>query len=777
MTMTTSPTPQNQKSPNKFAKLGARSVIYLAIAAQISGCISMPRTASEPNVDTIRSNLGSAGPVPGGADLGVIDVDAGYESEDMFLLRPLTSPGKLPAKQIAPFDLNQSGIFDTLRILIEGTGLTLKIEGGLQGSEAYGSATMFDVQGSLTEVIENLSESMGFFWSVRKNTLLIQPEQQFVVALPPALADDNTASLTNTLQFLGARETYIDRMAGTLVFKANRTALAKIEPYLNTIRETRSMIVYAINIFQVDLKDNSELGIQWNRLGWTGPGAGMPGAATAGAGAGAGAGSGAVNTGTGTTLSPGGGVQSTGTPVGDAASAVTSLVDVGKSLQAGISGSGLGVVLSTARFTIDNLINFLKTQGTVQTLSQPRIAIMNNTIGTLSVGRTTTYISRIGTTYSTSLNQITTETKDLETGIDIQVKGQTSDNTVITSLDMKVIDLISLTPVVALGTNAATPDVAKRKANQIIRTSPGEMFVMGGITLTRDSRNDTRGVANNGRTMESTKSELVLALRTQIIRFLPKGEKAKRDAAKRRAEMQGNDPFLPPTAPSAPASPAPVQRSAPRAILSEGVVIEPPRRQMPPPRVIQPAPAPATTPSRPMPAEPPSEPLRLRMSEPGDDFDEKPAIAKAGSTKKTAISERAENLLLKFASQLSAGSLESIALIKSINERYFPIAMRHYPDADRRRAPAEHGQHFAIASLDRSTGYAPRTAQHQPVNRIDAAAMAALAEPELRLRSSDVAMASNDHSGQYRPLRTPARYTANYVTGPDDNFLSMGRGN
>lgn len=98
---------------------------------------------------------------------------------------------------------------------------------------------------------------MGIFYSVRNNTLFLQQEQQFIVELPPALSEDNAAGLANTLQHLGAKDPYVDRLNRSLVFKTNRKALSRIESYLQKVRENRALIVYSIDIFQVDLKDNS----------------------------------------------------------------------------------------------------------------------------------------------------------------------------------------------------------------------------------------------------------------------------------------------------------------------------------------------------------------------------------------------------------------------------------------------------------------------------------------------------------------------------------------
>jgi hypothetical protein len=477
----------------------SKGVVCVAVALILSACTTLPRPMLEPDVgpDALKP--------PTALDNDFVDVEAGFESGDMFMLRPLGDTGKLPDKSVAPFSLNEVGVYDTLRMLVADTGLALNIEGGTRGGENYGAVSMFDVHGKLQDVLDTLSESMGFFYSVRKNTLHIEPDRQFIVSLPPALSDDNMAGLTNTLQFLGAKETYIDRLNRSLVFRANRQTLTKVETYLNNVRQSRSMIIYAMNIFQVDLKHNSDTGIQWNQAGWaTAPGATISTSSTTGAASSAGGAAGGTASG------------SAGATAGSVASAV------GTKLAATGTGLGVGMVLSTAHFNIDMLVNFLKTQGTVKAISQPRIGVMNGTKGTLSVGQTLTYVSKVGTTYATSLNQITTETKDLKTGVDISVYGDVSDNTVYTHLDLKISDVVKINKYTAMGTDLTLPQTVNRDLNTVVRARPGDMILVGGITIDRDSREDDSGISKNGVSTEVSRSEMVLALKTKVINFLPK---------------------------------------------------------------------------------------------------------------------------------------------------------------------------------------------------------------------------------------------------------------
>lgn len=474
----------------RWSALGAAATIF------ISGCASFPRPLAVPQTPSV-----SAPETRTVADFGSeaqLDIDAGFSPEALFMLKPVVETGRLPNVQLQGLSVTESGVYDALRLVLKDTGIALNIEGGTKGSERFGPISTFDVKGSLTDVLDNLSESIGFFYSYRKNTLFIQQEQQFVVELPPALSEDNAAGLTNTLQFLGAKDPYIDRLNRSLVFRTNRPSLAKIEGYLQKIRETRSLIIYDVNIFQVDLKDNSDTGIQWNKLAW--------------AGAGLSSGNGSIGS-PGTSPSTLNGAVTNGGITDGSGNAVT----------AGLTSLGLGLVLSSSRFSIDMLINFLQTQGNVKAISRPRLAVISGSKGTLRVGQSTTYVSKVGTNFSTSVNQVTTETKDLKTGLDLALFGDFSDNTVYTRIGLAISEIVSLNKFTALGTDLTLPTTADREINTVVRARPGDMILLGGITINRDSRDVRRGVTQNGSADSVSRSELVLALKAKVVYFRPKG--------------------------------------------------------------------------------------------------------------------------------------------------------------------------------------------------------------------------------------------------------------
>lgn len=472
-----------------FTKRPPAILICAAAVALValSGCAQFPRAMTEPSIAT--STAGSIDAAMAEKSNDTFDVDAGYVSDAVFMLRQSTDVGIIPDRQVKSITITESGVFDALRLIGKDAGLSLNVEGGINGSERYGSNSAFNIHGSLKNVLEELSETMGFFYSVRRNTLFIEQEQQFVIELPPALNEDNTADLTNTLQFLGAKDAYVDRISRSLVFKTNRKALPKIEAYMQKIRDTRSLIVYDVNIFQVDLKDNLDTGIQWNKLGWNGTPISSQ-ANTIGVGSSAG----------------GVGAEGAAAVVGKALTATKSLV-------------GMGLVLSGTHFSIDSLISFLQTQGSVKAVSRPRLAIISGTKGMLRVGQVTTFVSKVGTNFSTSVNQVTTETRDLKTGMELGLFGDYSDNTVYTRVGLVISEITRLDRVEALGTSFTLPQIADRELNTIVRARPGDMILLGGITMERDSSSANGGIGGFGKSKEITRSELVLTLKARIVNF------------------------------------------------------------------------------------------------------------------------------------------------------------------------------------------------------------------------------------------------------------------
>lgn len=424
-----------------------------------------------------------------------LTIETANWSEQVFRIRPMKSEGVLPHRRVEKLSVTEAGLYDVIQLLFEGTDLAVTFEGGTDNIRRYGPVTAYNLNGTLSEVMANLGQAVGFFWSINNKTVTIEAEQQFVVELPPVLNDDNLAGITNTLQYLGVRDSYLDRNERRLVFRCNRKVLSSVEGYMARLRESRSMIIYDVQILQVDLRDAQKMGIQWGRY--------IKNASEA-AGAAA-----STTASSGTTSSTSSGTGSSGSIIPTTGNAGFDITLVGNSFRGNV------------------LIEFLRTQGTVKNLSKPRIGIMSGTRGSLRVGNNTTIVSKVGRDLTNAVSQTTVETKDVKTGLELNLFGEEHDRTVYTRISLSITELLELTTFEALGTKLSLPKIADREMRTQIRTRPGDTIILGGITINRAANESASGVAINSRNTENNVSELVVVLKPRLVLFRPASLMAK----------------------------------------------------------------------------------------------------------------------------------------------------------------------------------------------------------------------------------------------------------
>jgi hypothetical protein len=300
---------------------------------------------------------------------------------------------------------------------------------------------------------------------------------------------------------LGARDTYLDRLNSTVVFRSNRTSLRAIEQYVRQMRAARAMLIYEVHVYQVDLTDDTKSGINWNRFGWTEDS--IIRDATGGS---SGGGSGG-NTG-GSQSPPTGDVFS---PFGAANRAAT-LVREGD--------FGIGAVFSGPNFNAQILLNFLRSQGTVRVVSQPRIGMMSGSRGSLQVTGNNTYVAKVGTNIGTNLNQVTVETETLRTGFELTLFGLERDGVIFTDINLSISELLRFTAFTALGTELQLPQTSSRDVKTNVAARPGDVILLAGISVARDNADVTNAAGGNSKETQTQRGELVIALRPKVVRFV-----------------------------------------------------------------------------------------------------------------------------------------------------------------------------------------------------------------------------------------------------------------
>lgn len=465
----------------------------------VAGCQPFSRVTRDPNLPGSVERLRTTTDI---LDVAEVELPVESTTDVEFLLRGIEDSDPLPDIRLRNVSVTESGLFDAMNLIAASANLSLSIEGGARGLERYGSAAVFRLSGTLTEVMQQLSEGMGFFYSVRNRMLVITPEQQFMLQTPPALTEDNLAGFANNLQMLGARDTYLDRLNSTVTFRANRTSLRAIETYVRQLRAARSMLIYEVHVYQVDLTDGTKSGINWNRFGWTEDSV-IREATGGGSGSGGSGGS-------------GGGSQSP--PTGDvfspfgAANRAATLIREGD--------FGIGAVFSGPNFNAQILLNFLRSQGTVRVVSQPRIGLMSGSRGSLQVGTNTSFVAKVGTNIGNNLNQVTVETENLRTGFELTLFGIERDGVIFTDINLTVSELLKFTSFTALGTNLSLPQTSSRDVQTIVAARPGDVILLGGISVARDNSDVTNAVGGNSKETNAQRGELVIAMRPKVVRFV-----------------------------------------------------------------------------------------------------------------------------------------------------------------------------------------------------------------------------------------------------------------
>lgn len=312
----------------------------------------------------------------------------------------------------------------------------------------------------------------------------------------PATIDRGATGATQSVDNQSQQSITISRLTGTIMVTATRKNMEKLERYIENVKRVlgRQVMIEA-RIIEVQLSESLNYGIDWSFL------KNIKDVGTLNSGFGA------LNLAT-TTLN------------GATAAAASS-----SKFQLGISRSDFQALLTA-----------LKTQGDVKTLSNPKINVMNGHASILTVGRNTSFISKVGTTTtyngSTALTSYDVQTNSVLSGLMVGIVPYISETGEI-SLNITPItsDLVTLTDksVGASGnqTTISIPTVDLREMTTTVKMRDGQMVIIGGLISKKNTSNDEKvpflgdipylGKLFTRTTNSTSRSELVLLLRPQIV--------------------------------------------------------------------------------------------------------------------------------------------------------------------------------------------------------------------------------------------------------------------
>jgi MSHA biogenesis protein MshL len=390
---------------------------------------------------------------------------------------------------------------------------------------------------------------------------------------------DITKSITAIVGSGEGRNVIVNSQSGVIVVRALPAELRSVESFLKKMQlVVERQVILEAKIIDVTLREGFEAGINWAafRDGSTRAAGGVVRPDTT-----------IGNTGpleTPTALLPDGSI--------DPASAFTATLGAAASLATGLTAPGavFGLAFQTSNFAA--LLTFLETQGTVNVLSSPRVATINNQKAVLKVGQDDFFVTNISTTSTTSgAGTVTTPTITVQpffSGIALDVTPQIDEeNNIILHIHPQVSRVVEQRKVINLGNlgDFVLP-LASSSVNEtdtIVRAQDGNIVAIGGLmrqeTLAADSQvpgvGDVPGLGDlfRQRNRRTTKSEIVILLKPTIVR-------SERDWQQDLSDTRERLRALTPTPPAQQPAPAPAPASPPAAAPAPAV-----------------APAPATAPS------------------------------------------------------------------------------------------------------------------------------------------------------------------------------------
>jgi MSHA type pilus biogenesis protein MshL len=251
----------------------------------------------------------------------------------------------------------------------------------------------------------------------------------------------------------------LNRVGGVVMVTDSPVVLDTVEGLINELNKRVSrQILVDVKVIEVELSREHRLGIDWSAL--------MNGGAIRG-------------------LRAATAMTSANFPVGGAFT-----------LTGAANNDGSGVTDNGVRLFLQALDSF----GRVEVMSQPRVAMLNNTVANIQVGETRSYVesSNIETTQSGG-TIVSGSLGEVHGGVTLQIMGNMVGNEIFLSVT-PVVSSVDNIRSVALGGNSRleAPETSMKSMNTVVRLKERETAVIGGL-ITSSSEKKHYGVPYLGK--------------------------------------------------------------------------------------------------------------------------------------------------------------------------------------------------------------------------------------------------------------------------------------
>lgn len=436
--------------------------------------------------------------------------------------RRLTRSEELPdAIYVPTTNLNAVPVSAALQAVLEGTEISLSWDTGTLGDRLV---SVSNLSGSLPRVVEKICSAARVFCGYRSGLLELKETETFAIELPAMATSSKTgAAATNTMADtigkLAGQEVQIDTQGGNLIYTADVAGNERVREYMDQLRNGRPLVVMQMYIWEVVLDKRNAVGINWRSFK-------LPDI-----------------TGAGQSLT----LANAKNGTSNIATAFSSIASPGVSLGAKLSGF----------VDADSVLQFLATQGQVQTISNPQLTFVSGSNAEFRVGGKQNYISEVGqisssnvsgsNTTNSGIGNNTVSTDTVETGLTIEISGAYEGGVVLANLDLTLQNLVRIENIQSGGTQIQLPVTSDRKVSTLIRVRPGDNLVLAGLVSSRDDNKregiplpfDSRVPTYSDDTLQN--SELVILVKPSVVLFSDKKfveDEEKADVMKKRGARQ-----------------------------------------------------------------------------------------------------------------------------------------------------------------------------------------------------------------------------------------------
>jgi len=288
--------------------------------------------------------------------------------------------------------------------------------------------------------------------------------------------------------------------AGLVTIKAMPSELKAVREFLQTSEQhLKRQVILETKILEVKLSEGYEQGVQWDNLNiWSGN----------------------------TTLT---------------GSSLVAMPTTSNTIATALGG---GATFTLTNGSFDAVVNLLKTQGDVNTLSSPRVTATNNQKAVIKVGNDEYFVTGISSTTQSSTTSSST-TPDIEltpffSGIALDVTPQIDDdNNVLLHVHPSVIDITEQEKKIDLsglnGNSASTSSTLTlpmafsniRESDTVVQAKSGDIIVIGGLMRTNKEQQVSKvpwlgdipglGELFTNKKDTTSKTELVIMLKPQVV--------------------------------------------------------------------------------------------------------------------------------------------------------------------------------------------------------------------------------------------------------------------